>query len=323
MTLIAKAPGKCILFGEHSVVYGYPALVTAINIHSTCTIDSVKQNQLILELVNFGNTYDISNISEVFSVLPEKHDNISLALEYLNKTYDLDFRKIKITLSSDLFPNAGLGSSASTAVALIAAINAHYDLHMNRHEISSLAYEMEKVIHGTPSGIDNAICTNGGLCCYERGELACLEKEVDFPILITNTLIKRNTSVAIQKCKQFKETEPQACQEIFNRIGQIVKRSKALIDDGNIKEALKLATDNQSELEKLGLSNEVIDNIVSVCLEGGAWGSKLTGAGLGGVVISFGTFEVLQNLKETLISKGYPSIITYLQTKGVQIERKE
>mgnify|MGYP003939986461 CR=1 FL=1 len=84
------------------MVYGFPAIVTAINIYSTCLIDSLEENVLILELKNYDSSIIIKDISQVFSILPEKHNNLSLAVEYLSKTYDLDFRNVKITLSSDL-----------------------------------------------------------------------------------------------------------------------------------------------------------------------------------------------------------------------------
>ena len=125
---IASAPGKCILFGEHAVVYGYPALAIAIDIFSSCQISEREQHGISLILKNYEHTFNFSNINDLLDNIPPKFSQIALGLKLISKKYKILIKKIEIKIQSDLWPESGLGSSASSSIALLGALNKFYNL---------------------------------------------------------------------------------------------------------------------------------------------------------------------------------------------------
>ena len=159
----AISPGKCILFGEHAVVYGYPAIAMSLNIYSSCRIKKIPKDIFILRLSNYQKKLQFSSQKEIKNQFPHKFRNFQVGLITLLNQYNIKLQGIEVEIASDLFMGGGLGSSASTAVSLIAALGSFYNLGLNKGQISEIAYKMEKIIHGTPSGIDNTICTYGNI----------------------------------------------------------------------------------------------------------------------------------------------------------------
>jgi hydroxymethylglutaryl-CoA reductase len=72
----------------------------------------------------------------------------------------------------EVFPNVpramGLGGSAAMAVAVIRALDQHFQLGLSDDEINALAFRCEEVAHGSASGIDNTVATYGKLLLYKR-----------------------------------------------------------------------------------------------------------------------------------------------------------
>ncbi|MHA1562242.1 MAG: mevalonate kinase family protein, partial [Promethearchaeota archaeon] len=184
---IASAPGKCILFGEHAVVYGYPALAIAIDIFSYCKISEREQNGIVLILKNYDYSFNFSDINDLCEQIPPKFNQIAAGLELFSKRYNILINKVEITIKSDLWPESGLGSSASSSIALLGALNEFYSLNLKKNDISSLAFEMEKKVHGNPSGIDNTTCSQGGLIFYKDHEFQRFDFLKQFKILISYT----------------------------------------------------------------------------------------------------------------------------------------
>nr|XP_023440406.2 mevalonate kinase isoform X1 [Dasypus novemcinctus]XP_023440407.2 mevalonate kinase isoform X1 [Dasypus novemcinctus] len=119
---------------------------------------------------------------------------------------------LDITLWSELPTGAGLGSSAAYSVCVAAALltaceeipnplkDGH---HTNRWTgedlelINRWAFQGERVIHGNPSGVDNAVSTWGGALRYQQGKISPLKRPPPLKILLTNTKVPRSTKALV------------------------------------------------------------------------------------------------------------------------------
>lgn len=316
------APGKTILFGEHSVVYGYPAIAMAIDIQSYCEISKASKDIIELIFDNYGIKLHSAHYLELINSIPEKFKHFALCFQLFKKDYGIEFENIRIHLTSDLFPGSGLGSSASTSVALINAINKFYRLDLSKEEISDIGYKMEEVVHGSPSGIDNTTCTYGNIINYEKGKFEFLTSPVDLKILISYTDIEHDTKKAINNIKMLKEEKPDLVSNYLKEMGSIARTAKKALHSGNILEMGRLMNRNQQLLSLLGVSNEKIDVINKIANNNGAYGSKLTGAGLGGCVITLGEKKTLERISQLLKNKNIMNFLTSINEKGVRTDEE-
>lgn len=314
------APGKCILFGEHSVVYGYPAIAMAISLYSRCVIENIKEKKIQLVFKNYDKIFEFPDLKTFVLSVPSQFKQVSGCLKIFNEEHGVNFENIKLTLSSSLFPSSGLGSSASIAVALVSAISEFYEKNYDKYEISKIAFQMEKIIHGTPSGIDNTVCTHGNLIFYKKGEFSSLSFPNYLQILVSYTNIAHDTKRAIEAVRAFKNEKPDLSEKIFKEMGKIAETAEKQLLNGNLREIGNLMNENQKYLVELGVSNDTISEIVKIALRNGAYGSKLTGAGLGGCVISLGTKKELKKISRVLKERGFESFLINVDREGVKIE---
>ncbi|MHA1292342.1 MAG: mevalonate kinase [Promethearchaeota archaeon] len=318
-----SSPGKCILFGEHSVVYGYPAIAMAISLNSICTIEKISQKKIIIVLRNYNKKFISSNLNNLKSQLLSQFPQFYRCFEIFKNKFKINFKNLCITISSSLFPSSGLGSSASISVALISAISQFYNLNFKKKDISELAFELEKIVHGTPSGIDNTICTYGNLIYYQSGKFEFLSIPRDLKLLVSYTNIEHNTKEAIERIKLIKKEKPEYSNKLLGKMGLIAENAKEELKKGNLIEIGKLMNENQNYLEKMKVSTDAISEITNIAVETGAFGSKLTGAGLGGCVITLGKKKILRKIYSKLNDKGYKSFLTNIDRIGVKNERKK
>ncbi len=317
----ARAPGKCILFGEHSVVYGYPAIAMGITLGSVCEIEALNNNKITIFLESYNKNLVFSNIDDLIVHFPPEFKQFSYCLKRFKENYTIDFNNIRITLSSTpLLSSSGLGSSASSAVALVSAINSFYNIQLNRRQISHFALDMEKLVHGTPSGIDNTVCTYGSIIFYEQGEFRFIETPNNLNLLVTYTNIKHDTGKAIEKFREFTKQNPDYSDQLLSEMGMIAREAEHELINLNIEKIGVLMNKNQKLLEIFGISNENISEIIDIALNNGAFGSKITGAGLGGSVISVGSPSKLEHVAKSLENEGYYSFHTGINRQGVRVE---
>jgi mevalonate kinase len=320
-SVISTAPGKSILFGEHAVVYGFPAIAMAISVYSKCQINEITENKIKVILENYDHIFEADNIQTLRKKISPKYSQISECFQNFQKDFGVQIKNIEIRIVSNLFQSAGLGSSASSSVSLINALNFYYELNLKKEEINSLAYELEKIVHGSPSGIDNTICTFGKAIYFENGKFEYIEIPSEFLFLITYTNIEHNTKEAINRIKHLKEKRPKKTEEWLKQIGGVTKKARVELKKNNILEIGKLMNLNQKYLSNLQVSNNEISEIVNISLKNGAFGSKLTGAGLGGCVITLGKRKILEKISSILEGKGYKSFIAKNDRVGVKCEK--
>ena len=302
----ATSPGKIILFGEHAVVYGEPAIAVPVFSTQAKAIVSAriqgKPGEIWIEAP------DIS-LSAPMDQLDINH-HLRAAIEIVIDDKDLDqVPSCKIQITSEMPPSSGLGSSAAISISLIRAFSAFLGKRLNDEKVSDLAYELEKIHHGTPSGIDNTVISHQKPVYYRKGKpFDFLEIGEEFSVLIVYSGIPGNTREAVEGVRGRWQNEPDRYNRIFSRIGEITQAAKEIIETGNPDHLGPLMNENHELLQEIGVSSPELDHLVSAASEAGALGAKLSGGGLGGHIIALVKSDA-DHISGELIKKGAVSTL--------------
>lgn len=303
----AFAPHKVILTGEHAVVYGVPSVATSLDLKTYVLIEKSNKDVASVSSECLGKTWVLSDSP------PKNFEFMSRIFQILQDHY-LDGEEIpsfEITVKSDVNAGCGLGTSASTAVALTGALFEALDLDVDRDEINSIAYEAEKVTHGTPSGIDNTIATFGSILAYSPGkqeEIKLMDEPPKFSLILLDSGQERSTRKAVEAVRGLYEEKKQMVENVFQEIWKISEDVWfELKGTTNWEKIGRLLSKNHRLLQKIEVSTPMLDRLVNIANKSGALGSKLTGAGLGGYVIALppqGKAEVVKERIKRKVGSG-------------------
>lgn len=280
----ATAPAKIILFGEHAVVYGQPAIAVPVSKVQTRVMVSATP------LAKPGEVRLQSPLVGLDTTLPQLDPAHPLAKTIAALLEHLKIARLpacSIRISSNIPVAAGMGSGAAVTVAMLRALSAFLGHPLADETVSALAFEVEKIHHGTPSGIDNTVITYRRGVYFVKGQpIQFLTTPRAFTILIADTGTPSPTSITVGEVRKAWQTEPARYENIFERIGQIVHQARKSIENGAIKPLGRLMDENHSQLQELGVSSPKLDQLVEVARRNGALGAKLSGGGRGGNLIA-------------------------------------
>ena len=286
----ASAPGKVILFGEHFVVYGVKAILCAIDKRITVSAEKTKERKISI-ISNIGKLELEKNIS-----LSEINSPLKPFYFLANKIIKNHDTGIEIIVESDIPLGVGLGSSSACCVAGAAAISRLFS-NTTKEEILKLAIEAEKTIFQNTSGADCTVCTYGGIMEYDKENgFTTIESQPNFHLVIANSNIEHSTEVVVAAVKEFKEKNEIEFTTLCNKESKLVDEVLKEIKENNIKEIGNRVTQNQEYLEKIGISNDKLRDMIKIG-KNGSFGAKITGAGGGGCIFAL-TDE--SNLEETI-----------------------
>ncbi|MCO4743495.1 MAG: mevalonate kinase [Proteobacteria bacterium] len=252
-----RAAGKVILVGEHAVVYGYPALAMGLNLGTTVRLTPAEGPTQVV-----SRPCDARLVEAIRAALPES----GLAVE----------------VDSEVPIGCGMGSSAALSVALVRAAAAFESVELTNEEVFERSLELEKVFHGTPSGLDNTVAANGGVIRFHRGPPARFERlpAPNWRAVVLESGTAGNTAELVAGVR---ERHPDNA-EVLARIGRLVSQAEAVLDQ---PERLgPLLTENHRLLVELGVSTPRLNALVELALAHGALGAKMSGAGGGGIVLA-------------------------------------
>lgn len=327
MAVEATAPGKAILFGEHSVVYRGPAIVLAIDRRARAVAGKRGDERIFFDAMDLGfsgyfegNTY-VPLLGEPWrgKRLKAFHVVASKTMEHIGTWSGLN-----ITLRSEIPIAAGLGSSAALCVATVASVGEVLGGDLSSEEICELAYEGEKVVHGTPSGVDNNIATYGGILRYEKGAaLERFEVEGSLPFVIGNTRRKRSTRRLVDRVRKLREREPELVKKVMDAIVQVSEKGLKALREVDLHRLGDLMNVNHGLLASLGVSIAKLDLMVHASRGAGAYGAKLTGAGGGGCMIALSDPSNLGRIERAIMRcRGEPHVVN-IAYQGVSTRRVE
>jgi mevalonate kinase len=295
----SSAPGKIILFGEHAVVYGRPALAVPVTqVHADVEVTASSHAGIWIDAP------DIDLYSEV-NTLPSDHPIASVIHNLLFISRISPFPNLDIKITSTIPVASGLGSGAAVTVALTRALASHLDHPMPDEEVNAFAYEIEKLHHGTPSGIDNTVVTYAKPVYFVKGQpIETFAVGNPFTIVIGDTGIPAPTKESVSDVRKLWEENKAKWEAVFDQVGEVANQARIAIENGKIEELGTLMNRNHALLQQMTVSSTELDTLVSAALNAGAAGAKLSGGGRGGNMIALVEKEKAPVISEALLSAG-------------------
>lgn len=293
-----SAPGKIILFGEHAVVYGQPAL--AVPVTDVCTYVTITRNK-----AGSGLRFQAPVVGDAFSLASRPNSALTrmarLTLSHIRRPEP----DAIATIESTIPVAAGLGSGAAVSAALGRALAQFYGQDISDSVLSALVFEIEKLHHGTPSGIDNTvICHAKPVYFIRESEPEVLPVAREFHLLIGDTGVASATKTTVADVRERRIKQPHRFDAIFASIGDIVRSARAAIEAGDISLLGPLMRDNQELLAEMGVSSPELDRLIDAAIAAGADGAKLSGGGGGGNMIAVAEPELVEDIRAALSTAG-------------------
>ncbi len=306
----ATAPGKIILFGEHAVVYGRPALAVPVTeVYTRVEIANSTGSGIWIEAPDI-------QLHAGLSALASDHPIGACIRTVLNQLNLSDFPSLGIRIKSTIPIASGLGSGTAVSVALIRALSAHFNHSFTNEEISALAFGIEQLHHGTPSGIDNTVITYGQPVYFVKGSpIETFHAGAPFTLLIGDTGIQAPTKISVAEVRKLWDSDHEKWEAVFDEIGKITQAARNAIAQTKWVELGELMNRNHTLLRLLGVSSPELDRLVDAARAAGALGAKLSGGGRGGNMIALVNPEMAESVDLALVKAGaINTIITRIES---------
>lgn len=301
---------KIILMGEHSVVYGEPAIALPL--------PSVTTKVLITANHQRKQTIESRYFTGSFSELPEKMAGIQKLIASLVTHFHGESDGWHMKIDSDISAERGMGSSAACAVAIVRAWFDLYDTNLDRQSLLKWVAVEEQITHRNPSGLDAATVSSNDPIWFKKGEKGSpIALNLNATMVIADTGIKGATREAIQTVQNHLKDEPHKSQQLIHHLGELTTNSKIAIVENHPDVLGNYLTAAHQDLATLGVSDEQLDHLVNTAINQGALGAKLTGGGRGGCMFAI-TNSALGARKIASLLKDAGATATWIQPLNTQ-----
>ena len=317
----ASAPAKVILFGEHFVVFGNPAILASINRRVTVDARAMDESKVVIRSdIGIAGEYSSSGFkklegdTEARTMLEPLYIAIRQVISSRNK-----IAGIEVLISSTVPPGIGLGSSAAACVATVAAVNSLIKKKPSKQKICELAIESERIVHKNSSGADCYVSTFGGLIHYSKAKrFKRMQAKDPLVLVVASTGLRHSTGDLVAAVKKFKYGNESLFKSLAKDAAEICTQAERAIVAGRIDQIGDLMNKNQAILRQIGVSHYKVDELIDICTKAGALGAKITGAGGGGAVIALveskqDAAKVVSRVK----AAGYESFEAEIDWKGL------
>lgn len=270
--------GKIILLGEHSVVYGMPAIAIPIKSFISKTIMEYKKGEAEIITDYYTGSLDKTS-NEILGLVTAIKETIT----QLNQ----DLQNFTITIKSEIPKERGMGSSAAVAVSSIKAIYNFFNEQLTKEKLLELTNIAEKINHGNPSGIDASTTISDEPIYYikEQG-IKSFKMNLSAYLVIADSGVMGKTKEAVSDVRKLFSQDKQKISRVLKELGRITDEAKTFLETNEVYKLGKNMSMAHNLLRKLTVSNDVLDKLVNCALDEGALGAKLTGGGRGGCIIA-------------------------------------
>ncbi len=274
LPVAVRAPGKCIVFGEHAVVHGAPELVFAIDLHTQVIVRASSELRLNAD-------------REATSRNPYFRSALELSWK--------DRPPIDVRAVSRIPRSAGLGSSAALVASLAAAFGAATG-GIDRPTLAQRSFEIERGAQGVGSAGDTTAVVGGGFLAVNGGAGTPLwtvsgpdrtwdVRRVPDPgwvWVVAHSGIPRSTGDAVRAVAR--RLEAPDGPELLHEFSRVAAEGIRAVGAGDRRTVAELLGRNHELLREVGVSHPRLEELLKAAAPA-AEGAKLTGAGAGGSIV--------------------------------------
>jgi mevalonate kinase len=215
-----------------------------------------------------------------------------------------------VKVTSTIPVASGLGSGAAVSAAVIRALAGFLGRTLSNEQVSKLTFNVEKIHHGTPSGIDNTVVTYGQPVYFVKGQpVETFHVAQPFQIIIADTGIRAPTKESVGDVRQAWQADPIKHGRLFGAIGSIGKTARQAIEGGHPERLGPLMDENHELLQAIDVSSSELDHLVKAAKGAGALGAKLSGGGRGGNMIALVESHQVDAIVQALQTAGAKNVL--------------
>ncbi|WP_051232878.1 mevalonate kinase [Acidipropionibacterium thoenii] len=275
--ILGQAHAKAILFGEHAVVYGSPAV--AIPLHALTTTAQVRplaRGTRIHSALFHGDADDA----------PARVQPLLEAIYSAQRHTGMTQTGVELRLDSTVPYERGLGSSAVVGVSVARAIAALAEVEMTEDETFEVAMDCERIAHGRSSGLDPRTVISQVPIRFHGGKVSPIQVGAPLVFVLADSGHAGSTAQAVGAVKASLEADPTRVSGLIDRLGELAEGSLEQLARGDGETLGAQMFEAHRLLAELGVSDVALERLVDAAQAAGATGAKLTGGGRGGCVIA-------------------------------------
>lgn len=277
------AHAKAILFGEHSVVYGAPAIAVPLHgLEVQVEMRSTPGSETRIESELFAGSA---------AAAPSLMGPVVAATRAaLEATGDPE-EHVQLRIRSAIPHGRGLGSSAAVAAAVARTAADQHGVSLSAEALHRIVQRAESVAHGNPSGIDARAVAASGPIRFQGGEVSAVRVGSPLTFVIADSGASGSTAEAVEGVRELRSSNPRVVDGIIARLAELTEESLGDLGAGAAEELGARMLEAHRLLGRLGVGTADLDALVNAATAAGAHGAKLTGGGLGGCVLALAPSE--------------------------------
>ena len=273
---LGSAHGKAILMGEHSVVYGAPAVaLPLLDLQTAASVRESTRGSITSDLYMGPLESAPKELKPVITALRATAERVGLSSD-----------TFEIVISSTIPLERGLGSSAAVSAAMVRAVSDAAGVTLTPAETFELVQIAEHVAHGTSSGLDAHAVRSLSPVRFQSGKPTSVKVAKSLTFVIADSGTSGSTSAAVGGVRMLREVNPLFVDSIITSLADLAEATITALGEGNATGLGEHMSAGHEHLARLGVSAPALDALVTAATDSGAYGAKLTGSGLGGCVLA-------------------------------------